>query len=135
VILLIYDSCSPESKSRLVTDWLPRLENLNLTVPIILVGNKVDKKSSYAENELQTLLPPIMKRFKVNPITISKLRWELNAVPKTIWSWLTLYFALRELFCFQLAPFMTHKLKKFSQTLKKLLREYFELQIRIMMGT
>lgn len=52
VILLIYDSSSYESKQRLSTEWLPRIEKITPDTPVIIVGNKVDKRAQFADNEL-----------------------------------------------------------------------------------
>ena len=41
VLVLVYDATSQESKDRLSTHWLPRLEKFGIT--IVLVGNKIDK--------------------------------------------------------------------------------------------
>jgi len=39
----MYDSSSYESKQRLTTEWLPRIEKASPEIPVIIVGNKIDK--------------------------------------------------------------------------------------------
>lgn len=42
VIILLYDLADPESKTRINTYWLDKIKHNNDTVPIIIVGNKLD---------------------------------------------------------------------------------------------
>eukprot|EP01129_Flabellula_baltica_P007266 TRINITY_DN2806_c0_g1_i1.p1 TRINITY_DN2806_c0_g1~~TRINITY_DN2806_c0_g1_i1.p1 ORF type:complete len:227 (+),score=41.85 TRINITY_DN2806_c0_g1_i1:72-683(+) len=44
VILLFYDCTSEKALKRVVSDWLPRICEMGVYVPVCLIGNKVDLK-------------------------------------------------------------------------------------------
>jgi GTPase SAR1 family protein len=46
VIVLVYDVNNVECIKRLKSYWIPRITKINDKIPIILVGNKVDLRSS-----------------------------------------------------------------------------------------
>jgi Ras family protein T1 len=64
VIILVYDVNNVECIKRLKSFWIPRIIKLNDKIPIILVGNKVDLRSSNAEKELESTLTPYFMSFK-----------------------------------------------------------------------
>lgn len=59
VIILVYDVNNVECIRRLKSHWLPRVAKANDKIPVILVGNKVDLRSSQHESELESHLTPI----------------------------------------------------------------------------
>lgn len=60
VVVLVYDVNNFESKKRLRTHWLPRIQKVNDKVPVIMCGNKMDLRSSAdaEESNLGELLTP-----------------------------------------------------------------------------
>ena len=64
VIVLIYDVNNLECIKRLRSNWIPRIIKINDKIPIILVGNKVDLRSSHQEGELESFLTSLFLEFK-----------------------------------------------------------------------
>lgn len=58
VIILVYVVYNMETIKRLKSYWIPRILKINDRIPIILVGNKVDLRSSNHEPDLESLLNP-----------------------------------------------------------------------------
>jgi mitochondrial Rho GTPase 1 len=56
VIILVYDVNNHDCKKRLKTHWMPRISKINDKVPVIFLGNKVDLRSSNADNGMTTML-------------------------------------------------------------------------------
>lgn len=64
VILLIYDVTIQETKHRLDHYWLPKISEINEDIPVILVGNKVDMRPSHFENDLESVITPLIMTYK-----------------------------------------------------------------------
>lgn len=64
VILLVYDVNIQETKQRLDTYWLPKILEINEDIPVILVGNKVDMRPSHFEIDLESIITPLIMKFK-----------------------------------------------------------------------
>lgn len=70
LILLFYDVCDRRTVDRLTTYWMPLISKISQKVPIIIVGNKLDKKddkssrmpSSYLT--IKEVLKPIIRKYK-----------------------------------------------------------------------
>jgi len=62
VIILVYDVNNMECVQRLKTYWMSRITKLNDKVPVIFVGNKVDLRTSNADNEMTNLLNHVFER-------------------------------------------------------------------------
>ena len=69
VIVLVYDISRPETLTRANTYWLPLIESTT-DIPVVLVGNKVDLRSTNeeihdAKGEDTFRIDPVLKKFKV----------------------------------------------------------------------
>ena len=64
IIILVYDVTNFECIKRLKSYWMPRISKINDKVPVIFVGNKVDLRSSNADNDLTNLLNHHFEQFK-----------------------------------------------------------------------
>ena len=65
VIILVYAADRPETFSGVSSYWLPLIENSGCTVPVVLVGNKIDARRQPISNaELQRRITPILQQFK-----------------------------------------------------------------------
>jgi Ras family protein T1 len=53
-----------ETKHRLDHYWLPKISEINDEIPVILVGNKVDMRPSHFENDLESIITPLIMTFK-----------------------------------------------------------------------
>jgi Ras family protein T1 len=56
IIILVYDVTNFDCIKRLKSYWMPRISKINNEIPVIFVGNKVDLRSSNADNDLTNLL-------------------------------------------------------------------------------
>eukprot|EP00189_Rhodosorus_marinus_P009002 CAMPEP_0184755032 /NCGR_PEP_ID=MMETSP0315-20130426/44942_1 /TAXON_ID=101924 /ORGANISM="Rhodosorus marinus, Strain UTEX LB 2760" /LENGTH=627 /DNA_ID=CAMNT_0027234493 /DNA_START=12 /DNA_END=1895 /DNA_ORIENTATION=+ len=65
VVVLVYDLVRTETLDRVKTKWLPRMRELSLDVPVILVGNKQDlPKEEYSDSNVERTIKPIMEEFR-----------------------------------------------------------------------
>lgn len=53
-----------ETKHRLDQYWLPKISEINDDIPVILVGNKVDMRPSHFENDLESVITPLIMTYK-----------------------------------------------------------------------
>jgi Ras family protein T1 len=60
----VYDVTNLDCIKRLKSYWMPRISKINNEVPVIFVGNKVDLRSSNADNDLSNLLNNHFEQFK-----------------------------------------------------------------------
>lgn len=63
VIVLVYDVNSVASQQRVKTYWMPRISKIDDKVPVIYVGNKLDLRSTSADNEMKNLLKDHFEKF------------------------------------------------------------------------
>ena len=64
IIILVYDVNNFDCIKRLKTYWMPKISTINEKVPVIFAGNKIDLRSSNADNELSNLLNHHFEQFK-----------------------------------------------------------------------
>ncbi|EME26374.1 Mitochondrial Rho GTPase 1 [Galdieria sulphuraria] len=64
VLVLVYDVSKRETLDRASSYWLPTLRRLGVTVPVVLVGNKIDVRGIGADHSLEHLIKPIMDEFR-----------------------------------------------------------------------
>ncbi|XP_071697164.1 mitochondrial Rho GTPase 1-like [Rutidosis leptorrhynchoides] len=63
-VVLTYAFDQPSSLDGLSTFWLPTLELLNVRVPVIVCGCKLDLMDEWKEISLEQVMSPIMQRFR-----------------------------------------------------------------------
>lgn len=68
VIVLVYTVDSDVSTARIPSYWLPKFRSMNLNVPIILVGNKIDTRGGISDPnaaaKMEAFIKPIMDKFR-----------------------------------------------------------------------
>lgn len=68
VVVLVYTVDSEESTERIPSYWLPKFRSMNLKVPVILVGNKIDKRGGISDPnaaaKMEAFIKPIMDDFR-----------------------------------------------------------------------
>lgn len=68
VIVLVYAVDIEETATRVVSYWLPKFRSLNLNVPVVLVGNKIDTRGGVtdpgAAAKMEEFIKPIMDQFR-----------------------------------------------------------------------
>lgn len=63
-VVLTYACDRPESLDRLSTYWLPELRRLEVRVPVIVVGCKLDLRDEQQQVSLEQVMSPIMQQFR-----------------------------------------------------------------------
>ncbi|OMP05024.1 Small GTPase superfamily [Corchorus olitorius] len=63
-VVLTYACDQPMTLSRLSTFWLPELRKLELKVPVIVVGCKLDLRDERQPMNLEQVMAPIMQQFR-----------------------------------------------------------------------
>ncbi|KAF7805122.1 mitochondrial Rho GTPase 1-like [Senna tora] len=63
-VVLTYACDRPETLDRLSTFWLPHLRNLEVNVPVIVVGCKLDLRDENQQVSLEQVMSPIMQQFR-----------------------------------------------------------------------
>lgn len=63
-VVLTYACDKPESLDRLSTFWLPLLRRLEVKVPVIVVGCKLDLRDENQQVSLEQVMSPIMQQFR-----------------------------------------------------------------------
>jgi Ras family protein T1 len=67
VMCIVYAVNDAASKASIRDNWLPRVRRLGVSVPIILVGNKVDLAlTERSVNDLKREHEPIMNEYRVS---------------------------------------------------------------------
>lgn len=68
VVVLVYTVDSEESTKRIPSYWLPKFRSMSLKVPVILVGNKIDKRGGISDPgaaaKMEAFIKPIMDEFR-----------------------------------------------------------------------
>ncbi|CAN0914275.1 Mitochondrial Rho GTPase 1 [Linum grandiflorum] len=63
-VVLTYACDKPETLDRLSTFWLPKLRQLEVKVPVIVVGCKLDLRDESQQVSLEQVMSPIMQQFR-----------------------------------------------------------------------
>ncbi|XP_045808025.1 mitochondrial Rho GTPase 1 [Trifolium pratense] len=63
-VVLTYACDRPETLENLSTFWLPHLRNLEVKVPVIVVGCRLDLRDENAQVSLEQVMSPIMQQFR-----------------------------------------------------------------------
>ncbi|KAL6139241.1 hypothetical protein ACLB2K_064518 [Fragaria x ananassa] len=63
-VVLTYACDQPHTLERLSTFWLPKLRQLEVKVPVIVVGCKLDLRDENQEVSLEQVMSPIMQQFR-----------------------------------------------------------------------
>ncbi|GAB4855539.1 hypothetical protein Ancab_024159 [Ancistrocladus abbreviatus] len=63
-VVLTYACDQPETLERLSTFWLPELRRLEVRVPVIVVGCKLDLRDELHQVSLEQVMSPIMQQFR-----------------------------------------------------------------------
>ncbi|CAN0897119.1 Mitochondrial Rho GTPase 1 [Linum grandiflorum] len=63
-VVLTYACDNPETLDRLSTFWLPKLRELEVKVPVIVVGCKLDLRDEIQQVNLEQVMSPIMQQFR-----------------------------------------------------------------------
>ncbi|KAH0923531.1 hypothetical protein HID58_023549, partial [Brassica napus] len=63
-VVLTYDCGRPETLENLSTYWLPELRRLEVKVPIIVAGCKLDLRDDNSQVSLEQVMSPIMHQFR-----------------------------------------------------------------------
>ncbi|XP_058002798.1 mitochondrial Rho GTPase 1 isoform X1 [Hevea brasiliensis] len=63
-VVLTYACDKPETLDRLSTFWLPELRRLEVKVPVIVVGCKLDLRDESQQVSLEQVMSPIMQQFR-----------------------------------------------------------------------
>ncbi|KAI9098942.1 hypothetical protein K1719_024709 [Acacia pycnantha] len=63
-VVLTYACDRPETLDRLSTFWLPHLRKLEVKVPVIVVGCKLDLRDDNQQVSLEQVMSPIMQQFR-----------------------------------------------------------------------
>ncbi|OMO99161.1 Small GTPase superfamily [Corchorus olitorius] len=63
-VVLTYACDQPETLNRLSTFWLPELRQLEVKVPVIVVGCKLDLRDEQQQVSLEQVMSPIMQQFR-----------------------------------------------------------------------
>ena len=88
VIVLIYAVDEPQSLERVSSYWFPLLESLECSVPVILVGNKVDVRDGPAgpsEQLMEKNVMPLMNKYKSIETCIECSAKSLSNVPEVFY--------------------------------------------------
>ncbi|KAL8171719.1 hypothetical protein V2J09_023523 [Rumex salicifolius] len=64
VVVFTYACDRPETLDRLSTFWLPELRRLEVRVPVIVVGCKLDLRDELQQVSLEQVMSPIMQQFR-----------------------------------------------------------------------
>ncbi|GMI65608.1 MIRO-related GTP-ase 1, embryo defective 2473 [Hibiscus trionum] len=63
-VVLTYACDQPETLNRLSAFWLPELRQLEVKVPVIVVGCKLDLRDDHQQVSLEQVMSPIMQQFR-----------------------------------------------------------------------
>ncbi|XP_062084733.1 mitochondrial Rho GTPase 1-like [Humulus lupulus] len=63
-VVLTYACDQPQTLDRLSTFWLPKLRQLEVKVPVIVVGCKLDLRDENQQVSLEQVMSPIMQQFR-----------------------------------------------------------------------
>lgn len=121
VICLVYAVEDPKTFARVPTYWLPYIRSLGVSVPVVLVGNKIDTRGANVTNEaLEDEILPIMNDFKeVETCVECSARSQINIVE-------VFYFAQKSVL-HPTAPLYDSREQNLKPTCAAALRRIFKL--------
>lgn len=120
VVLLVYDVTANETKTRLETFWLPLINRVNEDVPVILVGNKIDMRSSHFDNELEGVITPLIISFK-------QVEMGIECSAKAYLKLIDVVFCAQRAVLFPIAPLQDPITKEFKPDFEKALLRIFRI--------
>lgn len=120
VILLIYDVMSQESKHRLEQYWLPKINEVNEDVPVILAGNKVDLRPNHVESDLESIITPLIINFR-------QVEMGLECSAKAYLKLIDVFFCAQRAVLFPLAPLQDPITKELKPDFEKALLRIFRI--------
>lgn len=69
VVILVYDMDNESTQTSLTKVWLPLISQTNPTIPVILIGNKLDlvhhDEEKYVKSKVRRVISHCFKQFKV----------------------------------------------------------------------
>lgn len=84
-VVLTYACDRPETLENLSTFWLPHLRNLEVNVPVIVVGCKLDLRDENQQVSLEQVMSPIMQQFREIETCIECSASRLIQVPEVFY--------------------------------------------------
>lgn len=84
-VVLTYACDRPETLENLSTFWLPHLRNLEVNVPVIVVGCKLDLRDENQQVSLEQVMSPIMQQFREIETCIECSACRLIQVPEVFY--------------------------------------------------
>ncbi|XWS42415.1 hypothetical protein CRYUN_Cryun16bG0012600 [Craigia yunnanensis] len=84
-IVLTYACDQPETLNRLNTFWLPELRQLEVKVPVIVVGCKLDLRDEQQQVSLEQVVSPIMQQFREIETCIECSAYRHSQIPEVFY--------------------------------------------------
>ncbi|CAL5397343.1 unnamed protein product [Camellia sinensis] len=84
-VVLTYACDQPATLDRLSTFWLPELRRLEVKVPVIVVGCKLDLRDDHNPVSLEQVMSPIMQQFREIETCIECSAFKLIQIPEVFY--------------------------------------------------
>ncbi|KAH7543078.1 mitochondrial Rho GTPase 1 [Ziziphus jujuba] len=84
-VVLTYACDQPQTLDRLSTFWLPKLRQLEVRVPVIVVGCKLDLRDENYQVSLEHVMSPIMQQFREIETCIECSAAKLIQIPEVFY--------------------------------------------------
>ncbi|XP_074303212.1 mitochondrial Rho GTPase 1-like [Silene latifolia] len=84
-VVLTYACDRPETLENLSTYWLPELRRLEVKVPVIVVGCKLDMRDDQPQVSLEQVMSPIMQQFREIETCIECSAYRLIQIPEVFY--------------------------------------------------
>ncbi|KAK6911535.1 Mitochondrial Rho GTPase 1/3, EF hand associated, type-1 [Dillenia turbinata] len=84
-VVLTYGCDQPATLDRLSTFWLPELRRLEVKVPVIVVGCKLDLREDHQQVSLEQVMSPIMQEFREIETCIECSAFKLIQIPEVFY--------------------------------------------------
>lgn len=120
VILLVYDVTVQDTKHRLDQYWLPKISEINEEIPVILVGNKVDMRPIHFENDLESLITPLVMKYK-------QVEMGIECSAKAYLKLIDVIFCAQRAVLFPIAPLQDPITKELTTDYEKALLRIFRI--------
>lgn len=120
VILLVYDVTVQDTKHRLDQYWLPKISEINEEIPVILVGNKVDMRPIHFENDLESLITPLVMKYK-------QVEMGIECSAKAYLKLIDVIFCAQRAVLFPIAPLQDPITKELTPDYEKALQRIFRI--------